>query len=59
MKKQCSTCVHFDVCEARKLCKEYYPLYDEINEETMDDIIESNRSDFHDEWQLYITKFND
>lgn len=59
MAKSCKNCVHYSICGVHKLCGNYYPLYDIIDEKTMDEIIESNRKEFHKEWNEYIEKFND
>ena len=39
MAKSCKNCVHYNICGVHKLCGNYYPLYDIIDEKTMDEII--------------------
>lgn len=59
MKKQCKTCVYYGNCCGCRVCSDYYPIDGEYNDEMVDELIESNRKEFHDSWILYINSYND
>lgn len=55
MNKNCRHCFFFDQCSSGEVCEDYTPLtYDVSIEET----IESGRTEFHEEWFRYIEENN-
>lgn len=57
MKKQCKNCIYYGACCGKRTCGDYYPIDGEYNEEIVDNLIESNRNEFHDSWNLYIYSY--
>lgn len=53
MNKDCKQCLYFDDCDADRVCEDYTPLGDDV-----DELIESRRAEFHEEWFQYIEEFN-
>ena len=58
MKKLCKNCVHYEVCQNCKMCSNYYPANGELDDYTIEEMIESGRQEFYDAWNLYISNYN-
>lgn len=58
MTKKCNNCCYFDICSRGTICDDYVPLSIEGEDIIIEELIESNRKDFHTEWTKYITGHN-
>lgn len=54
--KKCSNCYYFDSCGCESACEDYYPVEDDAENEAIDELIEKNRYEFHDDWNKYISE---
>lgn len=52
--RNCTTCLYDDICESKTVCKHYTPANDETDDIELEEYIENNRREFHDEWWRYI-----
>lgn len=59
MNNKCFNCYFGDKCKDKNLCDGYSSLIDEFTDSEILDIIESGRIEFFDEWQEYITEYDD
>ena len=58
MRRRCKNCIHYEVCNERKVCEDYYPLYEEMNDDQIDNVVESRRQEFRLAWHEYISQYN-
>lgn len=56
--KQCNNCYYHDVCDGSELCDDYYPIGEEAEEADIEELIEKRREEFQEEWNEYISEFN-
>lgn len=54
MSNRCSTCYFHDKCGSDIKCEDYAPIGDELSDDAIDDMIESNRDSFYRDWFKYI-----
>lgn len=54
MNKECRHCLYFDQCGLDEACEYYAPLGDEYDDDNIEDIIETRRIEFREEWFEYI-----
>lgn len=59
MRRSCRNCVYYDMCKERKMCGDYYPCNDDIEDATIDKWIEEGRYEFYTSWQVYISEYKD
>lgn len=59
MRRQCSNCLFSETCGSGSICEHYAPLVDDIYDKELDNIIEKGRSEYYDEWRIYLSDFND
>lgn len=53
-KKSCLNCLYYDQCPSPRPCQHYYPV--DEDGEPAEEIIESRRSEFYREWELYVAE---
>lgn len=54
IKKSCKDCYYGEVCYAREVCDDYFPVGEEAEDVVIEETIETGRSDFYSEWFRYI-----
>lgn len=59
MKRQCNNCYYYQACKGGGLCDDYYPVDEEAEDEMIDEQIESDRILYRQEWQSYMSEFDD
>lgn len=55
--KSCQNCLYIDTCPATRPCEHYYPI--DEDGELIDDLIESGRERFREEWNQYVMESQD
>lgn len=55
MNNSCSKCLFANCCDAKLVCGNYAPYDDENNE--AEDMIESGRREFREEWFNYLEQW--
>ena len=56
---KCSNCYFYDICDDRHMCGGYSPITDEAIDQEVDNIIESGRYRFYEEWYEYMAEYED
>lgn len=46
------------MCDGSELCDDYYPIGEEAEEADIEELIEKRREEFQEEWNEYISEFN-
>ena len=59
MKKKCSYCFYYDVCQGKKYCRYFDPVVnnDEFENEHIIVLLERQRRQYAKEWDKYIEQF--
>lgn len=53
---KCKTCLYEDICESQTVCTHYTPTDDEMTTTELDEYIENDRREFHNEWWKYMAE---
>lgn len=60
MKKQCKNCLYFESCQgAKRVCGSYCSTDEDLDDDTVFEMIEDERYEFYNAWNLYISEYND
>lgn len=59
MNRNCSNCYYTNNCKGCTPCDDYDPIGAFSEDAEIDALIESNRAEFHKEWNEYISEYDD
>lgn len=54
---KCKQCYFYNGCRGRRICKHFYPLDDDIENEFMADIADEERNYYRKAWLSYTADF--
>lgn len=57
MHRKCSNCYYYQNCEGASPCKFYDPIEEEIDDTTIQRIVQKNRNIYEKAWRSYIKCF--
>lgn len=55
---KCRQCMFYDGCGGRRVCKHFYPLDDDIENEFLADISDEERNYYRKSWISYTADFD-
>lgn len=57
--RKCSNCYFGDKCKSKQVCEDYSPIIDAPTDVEIEKMIENGRNAFYEEWNEYISEYED
>ena len=57
LNKSCKACFFAESCPRHFPCEDFYPIYDDVVDELIEEVISKRHRTFYEDWIEYIKQF--